>query len=104
MKITFHVRHHYPELARIAAQLDTILGRLNLMATQTDIDNLTAQLTTVGEALNTAVVGIQADLDALKAANPAVDITALSASVEALVAASAAVTAIDAENPAPPVA
>ena len=104
MKITFHVRHHYPELARIAAQLDTITGRLETMATQTDIDNLTAQLTAVGDALNTAVAGIQADLDALKAANPAIDITALSTSVAALVTAAAAVTAVDAENPAPPVA
>ena len=104
MKINIDIRNNHQELRRISVQLDSILERLNLMATQTDIDNLTAQLTTVGEALNTAVVGIQADLDALKAANPAVDITALSASVEALVAASAAVTAIDAENPAPPVA
>ena len=79
--------------------LHTINGRLDTMATQTDIDALTAQLATLSSDLSGAVAGIQADLDALKAANPAVDITALQASVASLSTVVASAQAVDAENP-----
>ena len=86
----------------IVAALRTINERINTMATQADIDALTAQLTDLGVTLGTALAGIQSDLDALVVANPGVDVTALSASVAALSTAVEQATAIDAENPAPP--
>ena len=79
--------------------LARILERLDIMATQADIDALTAQITDRDAALATALAGIQGDLDALKAANPAVDITALQASVAALGDTVAQAAAVDAENP-----
>jgi hypothetical protein len=57
------------------------------MATQSQIDALTS-------AITTAIAGIRADLEAIKAANPAVDLSGLQASVDAL-------AALDAENPPP---
>lgn len=88
--------------SQLVHKLDTILERTSHMAAiQADIDALTAQLTELGGTLGVALAGIQGDLDALVAANPGVDVTALSASVAALSTAVDQATAIDAENPAP---
>lgn len=89
------------DLAEIMAKLEIIEGKLAVMATQEQIDALVAQVDQLGSDLNTAVQGIQGDLDALKAANPGVDITALQASVGNLANVVAAAQAVDAENPAP---
>jgi len=70
----------------------TILERLNHMATQEQIDAIAA-------AIDTATTGIAADIADLKAAVEAgntLDFSALDAKVAAL-------AALDAENPAPPV-
>lgn len=54
------------------------------MATQADIDALTTKLSDMKDHLTSADAGIQAEIDALKAANPAVDVTALQSAVDAL--------------------
>ena len=59
----------------------------HLMAQQDDIN-------AYAQAISTAVDGIAQDIADLKAANPALDLSALQASVDRL-------TALDAENPAP---
>jgi hypothetical protein len=66
---------------------------------QQSIDDLTAQVATLETALTTSLDDIQSDLDALKAANPAVDTTALEASVSALSTAVQRAMVIDEENP-----
>ena len=78
-----------------------ILRRLDTVATQESIDQLTAALNGFRTDLGTALDGIQGDLDALKAANPAVDTTALEASVASLAGVVQRAADIDAENPAP---
>jgi hypothetical protein len=72
------------------------------MSTQADVDALKGTIDALGGSLSTALTGIQSDLDALKAANPGVDITALQASVSALSTAVDQATSIDAENPVTP--
>jgi uncharacterized protein YjlB len=59
-----------------------------IVATQADVDALTAavgdlesQVTADETELGTAVAGIQAEIDALKNANPALDLTGLQAKV-----------------------
>lgn len=79
------------------AQLNRIEKRL--MATQDQVDALKATVDQLGGDLATAVSGIQSDLDALKKANPAVDISALEASVATLSTAVQGAQAVDAENP-----
>jgi hypothetical protein len=76
----------------------TRLGE-GLMAQQEDIDALTAALAQEDSDLNTAVTGIQAEIAALQNANPALDLTALTAQVDATAAAVAAAAAL-----VPPVA
>ena len=79
--------------------LARLTERINSMATQADIDALVAQLDTIGGSLTAALAGIQGDLDTLKAANPALDLTSLQDKVTALTALSEQATAIDAETP-----
>lgn len=55
-----------------------------MAAVQGDVDALTAQITTLVDTLTAAVTQIQVDIDALKVANPGVDLTALTATVAAL--------------------
>jgi ABC-type transporter Mla subunit MlaD len=87
---------------QLVTKLNQILERTRHMATQQDIDNLAAQLDALGGTLGTALAGIQGDLDALVAANPGVDVTALTASVAALSGLVDQATGIDAENPPAP--
>lgn len=75
--------------------------RSSQMATQDQVDALTAELTAETSSLNAAVAGIQAEIAALQAANPAVDLTALQAQADALGAAvSAAAALVPAAPPA----
>lgn len=78
--------------------------RLILMATQAEIDALTTQLTSSAAASAAATAtliaddaSISAEIARLKVANPTLDITALSASVQASIdAVTAAQAAVDA--------
>lgn len=95
---------HYTNLlwAHIEAQ-DKKIKRLEVMAmaSQADVDALTAALAQEDSDLNTAVTGIQAEIAALQAANPALDLTALSAQVDATAVAVAAAAALVPAPPAP---
>lgn len=54
------------------------------MASQSDVDAITAELGSVATDLASTQVTLQAELDALAAANPNVDVTALKAAADAL--------------------
>jgi len=84
---------------RVAALLERLAQQM--AATQADIDALTTRIDTSTTAITTAVAGIRADIDALKGTNPDLDLTALSAKVDALEAAAGGTTELDAENPVP---
>lgn len=76
-----------------------------IMATQADIDAITAQLTALAATLTTDVAGIQTEvgrLDAQIAAGGAVNVTALTAAVAGLATTADSVTAL--VPPATPVA
>lgn len=72
--------------AAVAEQINIQLApiRKDIMATQANIDALTATVTQVSADLATAQATIQAELDALAAANPTLDVTALTAAVALL--------------------
>lgn len=78
------------DIYRRVTALEVIAGIEGAMivATQADVDALTAavgdlesQVTADETQLGTAVAGIQAEIDALKNANPALDLTGLQAKV-----------------------
>jgi hypothetical protein len=54
------------------------------MATQSEVDAITAELGTVATDLASGQVTLQAEIDSLAAANPAVDVTALKEAADAL--------------------
>jgi hypothetical protein len=99
MQIECRISLTADELTELQRKFTTIFGRLERMATQSDVDALVAAVDVLGTDLTTAVAGIQSDLDALKAANPGVDLGALTASIGALSTAVSAAKAVDAENP-----
>lgn len=71
------------------------------MATQADVDALTARLSAVDTRTQAAVVAIQAEITNLQTANPALDLTALTTAVGQL---ETDVTAVEGlEPPAAPV-
>lgn len=76
--------------------------KVDHMASQADIDNLAARVDAVGTAVSTGVSAIRQDIADIRAANPAVDLTALEASVATLEASAQGVTDLDAEYPAEP--
>lgn len=79
-------RRHHP---RMRTLLNTLNRKVDtIMATQAQLDALVTRL-------NTAVAGIRQDIADIKAANPAVDFSALEESIGGL-------EGLDAENPAPP--
>jgi hypothetical protein len=82
--------------------LEQVLKVENKMATQADVDAIKASIDQFGTDLSTALDGIQSDLDALKLANPALDLTALQASTSALSTVVSRATDVDAENPVVP--
>lgn len=99
-----------------SAQLAQIIERLNHMTTQADIDAIVSRLDANNVALSAgftaltdAVAGIRQDVADIKAANPALDLSALDNSLAALDAQVASIgtavadaTELDSENPAPP--
>ena len=92
-------------LINISRQIIRHLNRIESnMATQADIDAIKASIDTFATDLGAALDGIQGDLDALKAANPAVDLSALQASVTALAGVVTRAQDVDAENPVVPLA
>ena|ERR1700761_1943016 len=75
--------------------------RHSFMATQQDIDALTAQVTDLGASLSSDVTAIQDEITALQSANPGVDVSALQAAVQSLSGNVDAVTALAPAAPAP---
>ncbi len=76
----------YVTQAQLAAAVKTLNERINLMATQAEIDALTTALTQVSTDLATtqsdlaaSSTKLQAEINALSAANPTLDLTALQA-------------------------
>ncbi len=69
-----------------------------MTAAQSDIDALTTAVTAAVDALQTDVTAIQAEIAALQAAHPGVDVTALQAAVGSL---TSTVTSVGALAPAP---
>lgn len=96
------IRMQRETLHMLAELRNRIKQMESTMATQADIDALKGTIDQLGGTLSTALAGIQSDLDALVAANPSVDVSALQASVAALSTAVDQATAIDAENPVTP--
>ena len=84
---------------RLAAKADIIIQEMGIIMSQQDEVNADVQAITAAVAdLGTAVTAVQAEIDALKAANPALDLTALDAAVASL---TPAVTAVQGLAPAP---
>ena len=109
----------HPELRRVLNQINAQYGAINeklekIAMSQSDVDAATAALTgaattltTVAADLTAAQANVATEIAALKAANPAVDTTALDAAVAGLSAPLAALqaadTAVDSlETPATP--
>jgi hypothetical protein len=87
-------------LTQILNQLKTVNKKLDVLMSQQD--DITADVTTIeaGVAnLGTAVTAIQAEIDALKAANPQLDLSGLDKAAADLTGAVSSVTAL-----APPAA
>lgn len=104
-----HELHHTPPSRGFEARMEALenahrrltahVNRMEKhMATQADIDALTTKLGELKDTLTADDAGIQAEIDALKAANPAVDVSGLQSAVDAL---SAQVDATSALVPAP---
>ena len=102
------LRSIFGRLARIEALLATIDERTRTMSEQqNEIDAVVTEIQGDVTALGTAVAAVQAEIDRLVAAQTAgtpLDLTALQAAASALAPAVQAVTALGAENPAPPAA
>lgn len=79
-------RHRRPPVRTLLAQLNRKVE--HVMSQQDDLNALVSRI-------DTAVAGIRQDIADLKAANPAVDFSALEDRV-------AGIEGLDAENPAPP--
>jgi hypothetical protein len=58
--------------------------RIDQMATQAEVDAITAELGTVATDLASASTKLQAEIDALAQANPSLDLTALQAAAAPL--------------------
>ena len=87
-------------VTRLASKVDVILTQIGiLMSQQDDISADTAAIVQAVTDLGTAVTNVQAEIDQLKAANPALDLTALDAAVASL---QPAVAGVQALAPAPP--
>jgi len=87
-------------LGTLLRSLQELHRKVDILMTQQD--DINADVTTIEagiEALNTAATNIAAEIAALQAANPALDLTALDAHAAALTAAVGSITAL-----APPAA
>jgi hypothetical protein len=83
------------EARAILAELATLNAKVDLMSqtNQQHADAIAAQLTTIDATLKTGVAAITAEIATLKAANPAVDFTAVDTAVANLGTDVAAATA-----------
>ena len=95
------------EWERRARRYDQVLAELRnikeiVMATQEQVDALTASIAQVSQDLASSSAAIQAELDALKSANPSLDLSALEAAVAPLDDAVKAVGALTPSQPTPP--
>jgi hypothetical protein len=80
----------------------TLNKKVDKMASQQDVDALQAQVDQDKVDLTTGIATVQAEVDALVVANPAIDVTNLQASVAALSPVVADVGAIKPTPPGPP--
>lgn len=90
-------------ISAVQGKQGTMIARLvegvRLMATQDQIDQLTAAVNGAADRISTGIDGVRQDIADLKAANPAVDVSALEASVGRLAGEADQLAALDAENP-----
>lgn len=75
-----------PDMQADIARLQMTTHRMEtiMAANQADIDALAVKLGELKDNLTSADAGIQAEIDALKAANPALDLSGVQAAVDAL--------------------
>ena len=88
---------NFPRRKSLAAawrNIHAIERQLTHMATQTDVDALTTAVGQVSTDLATAQTTLQAEIDSLAAANPALDLTALQAAVAPVDAAAVALAGL----------
>ena len=93
-------RHHFITREQLDERLEPL--ERQIMSTQAEADAVTAQVTQVSTDLATAKTALQSEIDALSAANPGVDLTALQAAVAPLDAAVVALETLAPTPPAPP--
>lgn len=89
--------HH---LGRI--RQDVAFIKEQVMTNQEKVDAIASQLTEYGTQLSTTEANIRQDIADLKAANPAIDFSALETSVAGIATAANGLKNLDLENPAPP--
>jgi uncharacterized phage infection (PIP) family protein YhgE len=110
--IDAHLHQQSAAMASIDTHLHRIIERLRHMATQEDIDTLTAQVTALSDTLatetselDTATAAILAEIDTLTNANPALDVSGLTAAVESVSTATSNIkAAADSVQSIPPAA
>jgi paraquat-inducible protein B len=86
------------QLSRAVAELNE---RIDGMATQAAVDALTTELAQVAVDLHTASATLQSEIDALAAANPTLDLSALQAAATPLDGQAQALAALVPTPPAP---
>jgi hypothetical protein len=89
-----------PDLAAVWRAIHNIQEKQKM--TQSDVDAITTQVDQVAQDLTAAQVKLQAEIDALAAANPTVDLTALQAAVAPLDAAVLALGGLTPDVPPAP--
>jgi len=83
--------------------LEEINERIDGMSTQADVDALTTAVDQVATDLGAAKTELQSEIDALSAANPGLNLTALQAAIAPVDSAVQALGALKPTPPAPPV-
>lgn len=82
-------------------QIDDLNKKVGTMATQADVDALSARLAALDTRDKNAVTAIQAEITALQTANPNLDLTGLTNAVGVLEGDTTAVEGLEGESPAP---
>jgi hypothetical protein len=85
----------------LQTQVDNLQKEVKLMASQADLDALTARLVALDTRDKNAVVAIQAEITALQSANPSLDLTGLTNAVGTLEGDTTSVEGLEGESPAP---
>jgi hypothetical protein len=89
----------YATVRQLNQAVTALNERIDLMASQADVDALTTAVDQIASDLTATQTTLQAELDKLAAANPTVDVTALGNAIAPL---DAAVQALAALTPTPP--